>query len=78
MKVLLFNNRDNNSMSPIWWNNYVMGSNNLYSSIDTINESLKEYGANFVVTFDDQGFTDERWLSFEHEYQYTWFILRWG
>jgi hypothetical protein len=55
-----------------------MGSNNLYSSIDTLNESLKEYGANFVVTFDDQGFTDERWLSFEHEYQYTWFILRWA
>jgi hypothetical protein len=55
-----------------------METNILYSDTAAINEKLKEYGATFWYTTDKQNTADERWLSFEHEYQYTWFILRWS
>jgi hypothetical protein len=75
MKILLFRT---NGVCPSWWMNYVMETNILHSDTAAINEGLKEYGATFSYTTDKQNSADERWLSFEHEYQYTWFILRWS
>lgn len=74
MKVQLF---DRNTQAPHWWDNFIEYHRefNWYKSI---NETLKPFGGKFRITFNDNGIANERWLEFEREEQYTWFILRWS
>jgi len=58
-----------------WWSNFVNVRTadlpRLYT-IHDINNALIPYSGYYFVT------ADERWLEFESEAHYTWFILRWG
>lgn len=74
MKILLFDR--NNQKHPYWWDNF-MNDHRLYVyRQQTINDTLKPYGGRFSMTFCDNGYANERWLEFEREEQYTWFVLR--
>ena len=69
MRVLLYSN--NYMLMPKWWDNFLDEHRGL-----KINDSLMPYGGRYSLTFDEGGFINERWLEFERDADYTWFILR--
>lgn len=72
MKVKLF---DHITVGPVWWDNF-MNYHRESNWYNTINDTLKPFGGNFYITFNKHGNANDRWLEFEREEQYTWFILR--
>ena len=52
--------------APYWWYNFLISTS---PHLDT-NVVLKQYGAMLEII------GEERWLVFESEAQYTWFVLR--
>lgn len=67
------------TVRPRWWVNFMDSFFELgFFSIININNALKSYGGRFSMTFCEDGYPNERWLEFDREEQYTWFILRWS
>lgn len=74
MKVLVFSAV---TLRPRWWVNFIDASiESGFYSIISINNALKPYGGRFSITFDEDGHANERWIEFEREEQYTWFLMR--
>lgn len=72
MKVKLF---DHITVGPIWWENF-MSYHREFNWYKPINDTLKPFGGRFWIKFNDNGNPNERWLEFEREEQYTWFLMR--
>ena len=87
MKVLLF---DNKNECPLWWINFLTDlidnypggwhgwqDTNSVAQEELINNSLQSCRGKFSMTFCEKGFAI-RWLEFESEAHFNWFVLRWS
>lgn len=67
MRKMLYSIYDEVVTPPVWWDNF------LEEHSDDINGTLKLYGG--TLEFENG---HERWIVFERECDYTWFVLRWS